>query len=377
MPAKEKDFDIDDYIIDRGVIDTTYKDIGGLEKQKQIMQRVISFSKRLIKSKLAFPYTGKLLLYGPPGTGKTLMSYATSGESGWMLYELRLSTVISEFLGNTQKNMAMIFDKIKALGREKFEKHQEGIIFFMDEFDYLVKNRSNTKEIGEMKRLVNVILKEFDELSFSGDHVITICATNHQTMLDPAVWRRFNTILNIDFPDEKEREDIINLYLDRFSNYNIELKEKSELIDTLIKKTEKKSGAEIRRDIEEVAISLISENISSVDSEMFINFLDNNKSESLYEIFTKNAQVDEELYFRESRSPTIFHSELNPYAYEEILLKELVSEDNYKLYLDLAAKIMEFPNQFRESLKSLDFFFLHTNDPITYIKQLKKRSEVL
>lgn len=126
-----------------------------------------------------------VLFTGPPGVGKTLAARHLSLQLGLPLLVLDLASVISSFLGRTGNNIKQAFD---------FAKHRD-CVFFLDELDAVAKRRDDNSDVGELKRLVTVLLQEID---LWGSNNLLIAATNHAGLLDPAVWRRFDS--NIEFP---------------------------------------------------------------------------------------------------------------------------------------------------------------------------------
>ncbi|MFX5839347.1 ATP-binding protein, partial [Acinetobacter baumannii] len=128
----------------------------------------------------AHEYAGAMsfLMYGPPGTGKTRLARHIATELGLELYVARLDGLISSYLGSTSKNIRALFDFAA----------RTPCVLFLDEFDAIAKVRSDDQELGELKRVVNSFLQNLDTL---GKHSIILAATNHESLLDAAVWRRF------------------------------------------------------------------------------------------------------------------------------------------------------------------------------------------
>jgi hypothetical protein len=131
--------------------------------------------------------TRTVLFVGPPGVGKTLSARWIASQLGLKLLILDLSAVMSSFLGRTGNNVRSVLDYAK--------QHQ--CVLLLDEFDAIAKRRDDSTEIGELKRLVTVLLQEIDEWPTSG---ILIAATNHADLLDTAVWRRFDQIIEFKKP---------------------------------------------------------------------------------------------------------------------------------------------------------------------------------
>lgn len=142
----------------------------------------------------------RLLFIGPPGGGKSITAEALALELGIPLARIQLATVVSSFLGETSRNLEAIFS---------FCRHGSWVILF-DEFDALAKERSDKSEHGELKRVVTAFLQLLD--NFKGDSIV-IAATNHPTMLDNAVWRRFDEVIDFPLPNQPEREQLLDLKL--------------------------------------------------------------------------------------------------------------------------------------------------------------------
>lgn len=140
-----------------------------------------------------------LLLYGPPGCGKTHLAKFIAHELKLPLYLVRLDGLISSFLGSTAKNIRAILEFAS----------RTPCVLLLDEFDAIAKLRDDQQELGELKRIVNSFLQSLDAL---GNDVILIAATNHEQLLDPAVWRRFHYQLHIDFPDGVQREKFWEMF---------------------------------------------------------------------------------------------------------------------------------------------------------------------
>lgn len=132
--------------------------------------------------------TGRVLFTGPPGVGKTLAARWIAREIGIPLLTLDLSAVMSSYLGRTGANLRHVLDYAKSVE----------CILLLDELDAIAKRRDDAGEIGELKRLVTVLLQQLDDWPSTG---LLIAATNHSELLDPAVWRRFEQLLDFPLPD--------------------------------------------------------------------------------------------------------------------------------------------------------------------------------
>lgn len=144
--------------------------------------------------------TRSALFVGPPGVGKTLAARWLAKEINKPLLILDLSAVMSSFLGRTGNNLRQVLDYAKS----------EDCILFLDEIDAVAKRRDDNTEIGELKRLVTVLLQEVDDWPETG---LLLAATNHPDLLDPAVWRRFEMLIDFPMPEPEE----VKIAIQRFA----------------------------------------------------------------------------------------------------------------------------------------------------------------
>ncbi len=168
----------------------------------------------------------KILFCGPPGTGKTFSAKIISCALGWPLVHVMFDSIISSFLGQTATNLRKIFDFI-----------QNGtFVTLFDEFDIVGKRRDDEQEHGEVKRVVNNFMQMLD--NYNGTSII-IAATNHPHLLDMAVWRRFDEILQFKIPTPLQRKELFHKYLGALK------KDVDFDVMELVKKTNKYSAADI------------------------------------------------------------------------------------------------------------------------------------
>ncbi|WP_370800591.1 AAA family ATPase [Arthrobacter psychrolactophilus] len=138
-----------------------------------------------------------VLFSGPPGVGKTLASQWIASQVGLPLVSLDLASVLSSYLGTSGRNIRSVLDFAKS----------NTCVLLLDEFDALAKARDDDGDVGELKRIVNVLLVELDRWD---NRSFLIAATNHPQLLDPAIGRRFDRIVNFPLPGRAEREVLIN-----------------------------------------------------------------------------------------------------------------------------------------------------------------------
>lgn len=144
--------------------------------------------------------SNRIIMYGLPGTGKTKLANALATSLGYPVMSVYLDELMSSYLGKTGKNIREIFD-VANKGK---------IVLFLDEIDAVAKQRDDVQDIGELKRVVTVFLQNIDKLS---PETIVIGATNHEEILDRAIWRRFPVRLNLNTPDDKARKLLFQLFL--------------------------------------------------------------------------------------------------------------------------------------------------------------------
>jgi len=144
--------------------------------------------------------TRSIIFTGPPGVGKTLAARWIARELRRPLLTLDLSAVMSSFLGRTGTNVRHVLDYAKSV---------DGVLL-LDELDSIAKRRDDTTDVGELKRLVTVLLQEIDDWPATG---LLIAATNHADLLDPAVWRRFEMRVDFPMPTETAVRQAIEAFL--------------------------------------------------------------------------------------------------------------------------------------------------------------------
>lgn len=144
--------------------------------------------------------TRSAIFVGKPGVGKTLTAKWLASKLGLPLYILDLTTVMSSLLGKTGSNLRAALD---------FSK-QAPCVLLLDEIDAIAKKRNDDTDIGELKRLVTVMLQEVDEWPPSG---LLLAATNHPELIDPALWRRFDLVIEFKLPALNQIKEAVTQFL--------------------------------------------------------------------------------------------------------------------------------------------------------------------
>lgn len=172
---------------------------------KQNVDQILS-ERRNIKTllNLGLQPSKSVLFTGPPGVGKTMLAKWIAEQLKRPLLVLDLAAVMSSYLGRTGNNIRFVLDYAKNID----------CVLLLDELDAIAKRRDDQSEIGELKRLVTVLLQEIDDWPSSG---LLIAATNHPDLLDPAIWRRFDMVLKFDTPERLQIKQFVSSLLEQYS----------------------------------------------------------------------------------------------------------------------------------------------------------------
>ncbi|RQG73503.1 ATPase [Pseudomonas aeruginosa] len=195
--------------------------------------------------------TKSSVFVGAPGVGKTITARWIAAQLGVPLFVLDLTAVMSSLLGKSGANLRAALDYAKRVPS----------VLFLDEIDAIAKRRSDDSDVGELKRLVTVILQEVDEWPSSS---LLLAATNHPELIDPALWRRFDLIVEFKAPDA----EAVGVAIKRFLGPDLPYFEK--WIGVLSYALQKQSFSDIEREMQRFRRSLA---LGSSNSEKLIEDL--------------------------------------------------------------------------------------------------------
>jgi len=200
----------------------------------------------------------KLLLLGPPGTGKTMTAAALAGELGFPLFAIQLDGLITKYMGETAAKLRLIFDAVQ----------QTVAVYLFDEFDALGGERGTKNDVGEIRRVLNSFLQflEQDE----SDSLI-IAATNHAQLLDRAVFRRFDAVIQYGLPSRAAAETVMKGRLALLDTAHVEW-------PTVVAAAEGLSHAEIARACEQAAKNVILDHRTAIDTGALVATLDERRA---------------------------------------------------------------------------------------------------
>ncbi len=233
-----------------------FKEVAGNEEAKQDLQEVVEFLKFPKKFEGVGAKIPKgVLLVGPPGTGKTLLARAVAGEANAPFFSISGSEFVEMFVGVGASRVRDLFNKAKK---------NAPCIIFIDEIDAVGRRRGSGMGGGhdEREQTLNQILVEMDGFE-QGVNVIVLAATNRADVLDPALLRpgRFDRRVNIDLPDRKAREAILQVH------FNEKPVSKDVDLDSLAAKTAGSSGADLANIANEAAILAARHNRKVIENE--------------------------------------------------------------------------------------------------------------
>lgn len=221
------------------------------------LQRILKEYKQRDKiQKFGLQNRRKVLLSGLPGTGKTATASAIAGEIKIPLYVIMMDKLMTKYMGETAAKLRQIFDMMVS---------SRGVYLF-DEFDAIGAERGRENEVGEMRRVLNSFLQFLEQ---DTSESIIFGATNNIRILDSALFRRFDDIINYTLPDRDDIEELIKLklssYLGKFS------------LETVISAAEGLSHAEITKACYDAMKEIILTDKSTVTQKLLIQMINDRR----------------------------------------------------------------------------------------------------
>lgn len=174
--------------------------------QRERIERILTeYRQRDALKNHGLDHRRKVLLSGPPGTGKTLTARILASELKLPLRTIQVDRLVTKFMGETAAKLRQIFDVIES---------SKGVFLF-DEFDAIGGDRGRENDVGEMRRVLNAFLQFID--ADRSDNII-VAATNNPSLLDRALFRRFDDVLRYGLPDKAERQQLLMNLLATFKS---------------------------------------------------------------------------------------------------------------------------------------------------------------
>ena len=166
------------------------------EVKDQLQRVLLEYRNREKLERHGMSYRRKILLAGPPGTGKTMTASILATELKLPLYRVQLDKVVTKFMGETSAKLRLVFEEMR---------ERKGVYLF-DEFDTIGGERSSDNDVGEMRRVLNSFLQFIE--NDPSDSLI-VCATNNPSLLDQALFRRFDDVLVYAIPDAEGARELM------------------------------------------------------------------------------------------------------------------------------------------------------------------------
>ncbi len=284
---------------ERVLPEVTYEDLGGL---KSVIEKIREMVELPLKHPELFDRLGieapkGVLLHGPPGMGKTMLAKAVANESDANFISAKGSDLLSKWYGESEQRIAEVFNKARQVAPS---------IIFLDELDSLAPARGSfAGKPRATERIVNQLLSELDGLEELRE-VVTIGATNHPDIVDPALLRpgRFDELIYVPVPDREARRKIFKVHTRKMT-----LAEDVE-VDVLVEKTKKYSGADVAAVCKKAGRLAIRENTEAVDVKMphFLKAIDDTPPSISSQMEERYKEIAGQLGEQKMRAPIGFET---------------------------------------------------------------------
>lgn len=225
------------------------------EETNEMINRIIKeYRQREKLKRYGLNNRRKFLIAGPPGTGKTMTAAVLAKELNLPLCTILMDKMVTKYMGETSTKLRQIFDNISEC---------KGVYLF-DEFDAIGAKRNSENDVGEMRRVLNSFLQLIEQ---DKSESIIIAATNNPHMLDSALFRRFDDVINYKLPSEDEVKMIMLNVLGEYGSKNIKF-------DEILKKSKGLSHAEITRICNDAIKEIILNDEEVVETNTLVRIID-------------------------------------------------------------------------------------------------------
>lgn len=178
------------------------------ELELRVRRIITEYHKKELLRKNGLKNRSKILLTGEPGTGKTMTASVLASELGLPLYVIQIDKVVTKYMGETSVKLRQVFECIEEI---------QGVYLF-DEFDAIGSDRTFDNDVGEMRRILNSFLQYLESDDSSS---ITLAATNNPRLLDKALFRRFDDVLEYGMPDIEQIEKLFRKKLEGLAQQEV------------------------------------------------------------------------------------------------------------------------------------------------------------
>ena len=227
---------------------------------EQSLQRVLKEQRHMTKLRgHGLHPRRKILLVGPSGTGKTMTAAALAGELGVPLFVVRLDALITKFMGETAAKLRQVFDAVQST---------RGVYFF-DEFDAIGSQRGMANDVGEVRRILNSFLLMIEQDDSSS---VIVAATNHPEILDQALFRRFDDVIEYHVPSPDEIRKLLRVRVARY------MRGTKKIWNDLVAAAEGLSHADISRAIDDTLKEAVMRDSDQIASAALLKLLDSRQA---------------------------------------------------------------------------------------------------